>query len=67
MALFRINAAADIVNGATVINTGAKFTTYDNTARTQHIPSGTTPTVLSNINSRYLRHGGVSGSGQWEH
>lgn len=54
MATARISTSGDIINGlATVWQPGAKPANYDNTARTQHFPSGDSLLVLQNIDSRY--------------
>lgn len=68
MATAKCDNSADIINGLATVNVGAKLMKlYDNTQRTQHIASATGIGTLTNIDARYKYHGGVSGSGNWEH
>jgi hypothetical protein len=68
MAIAKAVTGNDIINGLAIVALGAaKPAIYDPVARVQDYPSGDSLRVLQNIDSRYLYHGGVGGSGAWEH
>jgi hypothetical protein len=68
MAVARIYTSQDIVNGiGTVIDGSLKPTNYDNKDRDVHIPSGDSLQFFQTLDKRYRYHGGVGGSGNWEH
>lgn len=62
-------AINDIVNGGSIVCPGLSTTgyQYDNRDRTQHLASGDSLSLMQNLDTRYKYHGGVGGSGAWEH
>jgi hypothetical protein len=67
VAVTRINASKDVVNGLAVVSDGDRGTqpTYDNVQRTVHIPDPSGVTLFVELAGRYIHHGGPGGSGQW--
>ncbi len=59
----------NIFNGLVTVSQGDKAPANYNpgTPHTQTYASGDSLISTQNINRRYKLHGGVSGSGQWEH
>jgi hypothetical protein len=66
----KIITGKDIINGLCVVG-GGSFgnapATYDNPQRTQHFASGDSLKFFQEMDGRYRYHGGVGGSGNWEH
>lgn len=67
MAFHKAIPGNDIVTGLAVVKTGdGAPKTYDNRARTVHVPD-VTGDRFTLMDDRYLHHGGDGGSGNWEH
>ena len=68
MAVFsKAKTSSDIVLGIATVWQGQTAATYDNTQRTVHYASGDSLGWVQNLNTRFDHHGGVGGSGNWEH
>jgi hypothetical protein len=70
MAVALIYPNRNIINGQATVMTGGLAESYNPTDRDVILSSGvdfTTQLPFSTLKTRYLYHGGVGGSGNWEH
>lgn len=70
MAVAKAISANDQIEGLAAVASGEPKKAaqlYDPRQRTVHIPTPDGTAEMVNINARFLYHGGVGGSGNWEH
>lgn len=67
MAVGKCKITPDVIDGLVVVMNGEKPSYYDNRDRNVHFTDVPGSGWMARLDSRFLHHGGVSGSGNWEH